>query len=136
MTDNGNHILDCQIDPIPDAARLEIDICAIPGVVGTGLFLAMADTVLVGDPGDFRIIDERRGGAQAATAARRNPARGQRMNPLEAWKPTDHHGRYAGDVRAVILNRFPDALPRLYLAARAIRLRPTSTGTPGEPDAR
>jgi ribose 5-phosphate isomerase A len=60
VTDNGNHILDCQIDPIPDAARLEMDIRAIPGVVGTGLFLAMADTVLVGDPGDFRIIDERR----------------------------------------------------------------------------
>src|SRR5437660_1731356 len=34
VTDNGNHILDCQIDPIPDAPRLEMDIRAIPGVVG------------------------------------------------------------------------------------------------------
>lgn len=60
LTDNGNHILDCQIDPIADAPRLESDICAIPGVVGTGLFLQMADTVLVGDRADFRIIEERR----------------------------------------------------------------------------
>ena len=45
--------------PIPDAVRLEMDIRAIPGVVGTGLFLGMADTVLVGDRNDFRIIEER-----------------------------------------------------------------------------
>jgi ribose 5-phosphate isomerase A len=60
MTDNGNHILDCQIEPIADAPRLELDIRAIPGVVGTGLFLGMADTVLVGDRTDFRLIDEKR----------------------------------------------------------------------------
>src|SRR5437868_6913122 len=49
VTDNGNHILDCRIDPITDAPRLERDLRGIPGVVGTGLFLAMADTILVGD---------------------------------------------------------------------------------------
>jgi ribose 5-phosphate isomerase A len=60
LTDNGNYILDCQIDPIPDPVRLELDIRAIPGVVGTGLFLEMADTVLVGDRHTFALIDERR----------------------------------------------------------------------------
>ena len=60
VTDNGNHILDCGTDPIPDAARLEADIRAIPGVVGTGLFVGMADVVLVGNDRDFRLIDERR----------------------------------------------------------------------------
>jgi ribose 5-phosphate isomerase A len=60
VTDNGNHILDCQIDPIPDAHRLEMDIRAIPGVVGTGLFLGMANTVLVGDRENFRLIEEKR----------------------------------------------------------------------------
>jgi ribose 5-phosphate isomerase A len=60
VTDNGNHILDCQIDPIPDPGRLELDVRAIPGVVGTGLFLGMADTVLVGDRNDFRLIEEKR----------------------------------------------------------------------------
>jgi ribose 5-phosphate isomerase A len=62
MTDNGNHILDCQIEPIPDALRLEMDIRAIPGVVGTGLFLGMAETVLVGDRDTFRLLAERRRG--------------------------------------------------------------------------
>jgi ribose 5-phosphate isomerase A len=62
VTDNGNHILDCQIDPIADAHRLEMDIRVIPGVVGTGLFLGMADTVLVGDRDSFRLIEERRRG--------------------------------------------------------------------------
>jgi ribose 5-phosphate isomerase A len=63
VTDNGNHILDCQIDPITDAIRLEMDIRAIPGVVGTGLFLGMADTVLVGHRNDLRMMDERQRGA-------------------------------------------------------------------------
>jgi ribose 5-phosphate isomerase A len=60
LTDNGNCIIDCRIAPIADAPRLELDIRAIPGVVGTGLFLSMADTVLVGDTNDFRMIEERR----------------------------------------------------------------------------
>lgn len=60
LTDNGNHILDCQIDPIADAPRLEADIRAIPGVVGTGLFLEMADTVLVGNRTNLELIEERR----------------------------------------------------------------------------
>jgi ribose 5-phosphate isomerase A len=62
VTDNGNHILDCGIEAIADAPRLESSIRAIPGVVGTGLFLGMADTVLVGDRNDFRLIEERRRG--------------------------------------------------------------------------
>lgn len=60
VTHNGNHILDCEVAPIRDAARLEADLRAIPGLVGTGLFLAMADTVLVGDRNDFRVIEERK----------------------------------------------------------------------------
>lgn len=60
VTDNGNHILDCQIEPIPDALRLEMNIRAIPGVVGTGLFLGMAETVLVGDRDTFELLEERR----------------------------------------------------------------------------
>jgi ribose 5-phosphate isomerase A len=58
-SDNGNYILDCSVTPIVDPLRLENNLRAIPGVVGTGLFLQMADTVLVGDSGHFRLIDER-----------------------------------------------------------------------------
>jgi ribose 5-phosphate isomerase A len=59
VTDNGNHILDCQIEPIADARRLEQEIRAIPGVLGTGLFLEMADVILVGASKDFALVDER-----------------------------------------------------------------------------
>ncbi len=79
ITDNGNHILDCRIDPITDAARLEQDIRAIPGVVGTGLFLGMADTVLVGRGPSFELVEERhrdgRPDAGPATAPGRRDAR-------------------------------------------------------------
>ena len=60
VTDNGNHILDCRIEPIKDPMRFELDIRAIPGVVGTGLFLGMADVVLVGEQGSFELIEEKR----------------------------------------------------------------------------
>ncbi len=49
VTDNGNQILDCAISPIRDPAAFEQLILSIPGVVGTGLFIGMADTVLVQD---------------------------------------------------------------------------------------
>jgi ribose 5-phosphate isomerase A len=61
VSDNGNHIIDLQIGPLlGDPAALERDILAIPGVVDTGLFLKMADVVLVGDRGDFRLREERK----------------------------------------------------------------------------
>jgi ribose 5-phosphate isomerase A len=54
ITDNGNLILDCvPPGPLPDgrAARaLEATLCAMPGVVDTGLFLGTAERVLVGYP--------------------------------------------------------------------------------------
>jgi ribose 5-phosphate isomerase A len=48
VTDNGNYVLDCGIGPIADPQALEAKLLAIPGVVGTGLFLHMASVVLVG----------------------------------------------------------------------------------------
>jgi ribose 5-phosphate isomerase A len=62
VTDNGNCILDCALGPIADPAALEAGLRAIPGVVGTGLFLGMADVVLVGDDA-FNLLEERRRGA-------------------------------------------------------------------------
>ena len=49
VTDNGNQVLDCAISPIQDPTAFEQAIVSIPGVVGTGLFIGMADTVLVQD---------------------------------------------------------------------------------------
>lgn len=49
-TDNGNYILDCMVTtPITDPVALEAQLHRVPGVVGTGFFLNMANVVLVGD---------------------------------------------------------------------------------------
>jgi ribose 5-phosphate isomerase A len=47
QTDNGNAILDCGTGPIENRTELEARILAVPGVVGSGLFLGMADVVLI-----------------------------------------------------------------------------------------
>jgi ribose 5-phosphate isomerase A len=47
VSDNGNFVLDCQVGPLANATDLDTRILAIPGVVGTGLFLGMAHTVLI-----------------------------------------------------------------------------------------
>jgi ribose 5-phosphate isomerase A len=47
VTDNGNPILDCGISPVDDPASLDRSLHEIPGIVETGLFLAMADVVLI-----------------------------------------------------------------------------------------
>jgi ribose 5-phosphate isomerase A len=61
ITDNGNYVLDCQLAAPQDPIDLEQSLRAIPGVVGTGLFLGMADTVLVQD-GDRVEVRQRQSG--------------------------------------------------------------------------
>jgi ribose 5-phosphate isomerase A len=58
-SDNGNPILDCAIGPLDDPLRLEAEIRAIPGVVGSGLFLNMADQVLIGHEDTFDLIEQK-----------------------------------------------------------------------------
>jgi ribose 5-phosphate isomerase A len=48
VSDGGNHIADCAVGEIVDAARLEAELSALVGVVETGLFLGLASTVVVG----------------------------------------------------------------------------------------
>jgi ribose 5-phosphate isomerase A len=54
VTDNGNLTLDAELGaPLPDAGAaraLEAALCAIPGVVDSGLFLGTAERALVGYP--------------------------------------------------------------------------------------
>jgi ribose 5-phosphate isomerase A len=56
VTDNGNLILDAAVQSIPDPAGLDATVRAIPGVVGTGLFVGMAHTVMVWDGGRARTL--------------------------------------------------------------------------------
>jgi ribose 5-phosphate isomerase A len=57
VTDNGNYILECAVSPISDPQALEDGLRAIPGVVASGLFIAMADVVLIqsGDTVQIRL---------------------------------------------------------------------------------
>lgn len=47
VTDNGNYIVDCKFPSVEDPRGLDRRILEIPGVVGTGLFVDMAERVLV-----------------------------------------------------------------------------------------
>ncbi|HYU05704.1 MAG TPA: ribose-5-phosphate isomerase RpiA [Thermoplasmata archaeon] len=55
-TDSGNNLLDAQFGPIKAPSKLAARIAAIPGVVGHGLFLGMADAVLVASEKGVRTL--------------------------------------------------------------------------------
>jgi ribose 5-phosphate isomerase A len=56
VTDNGNFVVDLAVDPIEDAAALEIVLASVPGVLATGLFVGIADeAIVVGPDGPRRI---------------------------------------------------------------------------------
>lgn len=55
VTDDGNWILDAKLHPPLDASALESAITALPGVLGTGFFLGMADAVLIGNGNDVEV---------------------------------------------------------------------------------
>ncbi|HLG72462.1 MAG TPA: ribose-5-phosphate isomerase RpiA [Chloroflexota bacterium] len=57
VTDNGNWILDCAFAPMADPARLEADINRVPGVMENGLFIGMADEVIVARSGSIERIN-------------------------------------------------------------------------------
>jgi ribose 5-phosphate isomerase A len=50
VTDNGNYILDCITGEIPDPTDMEKRIKLLPAVVEVGLFIDIADTLVVGFP--------------------------------------------------------------------------------------
>ncbi len=54
--DNGNNLLDARFGPIKAPSKLAARIAAIPGVVGHGLFLGMADAVLVASDKGVRTL--------------------------------------------------------------------------------
>lgn len=49
VSDNGNWIVDCGVRPIEAPAAFARDLRALPGVVDAGLFIGVADVVLVAD---------------------------------------------------------------------------------------
>lgn len=56
VTDEGHHILDCTFGEILDPAGLAAKLKSIPGVVEHGLFIGMAEMVLIGKDGGVNQI--------------------------------------------------------------------------------
>lgn len=59
VTDEGNYILDCGFGTIGDTGALARALDAIPGVIEHGLFVAMADTVIVGQARGVAVLHRR-----------------------------------------------------------------------------
>jgi len=55
-TDQANHILDCHFGPIEYAEKLAQQLDSIPGALGHGLFLNIADKVIVGTPSGADVL--------------------------------------------------------------------------------
>jgi ribose 5-phosphate isomerase A len=56
VSDNGNLLLDARVGPLADPRGLDAALRAIPGVVGTGLFVGMTPAVLVWDGARVRAL--------------------------------------------------------------------------------
>jgi ribose 5-phosphate isomerase A len=87
-SDNGNLIADGEFAPIADPEGLAARLDAIPGVVGHGLFLGMADLVIVAAPD--------------GTVTRLEPAGSRSPSPIlsEARDVSIGGGRMAGETLA------------------------------------
>jgi ribose 5-phosphate isomerase A len=48
MTDGGNQIVDCWFDDLSDPAALDRELQCLAGVLETGLFIDLCDTLIVG----------------------------------------------------------------------------------------
>ncbi len=59
-TDQGNLILDCRFGPLADPAALAASLSARAGLMGHGLFLGLADDVIVAGPGGLRHLRRKR----------------------------------------------------------------------------
>lgn len=56
-TDSGCVIYDCAMEAIQDAPLLAATLAEIPGVVDHGLFIGIADTLLLATPGEVEVIE-------------------------------------------------------------------------------
>jgi len=57
VTDGGHYIIDCRFDGIDDPRRLETALNNRPGILENGLFLGMADAVVVASPTGVQVLE-------------------------------------------------------------------------------
>lgn len=58
ISDNGNYILDCAFKTIPDPAHLHKVLKQLPGVVETGLFIGMANVVIISGTDGIKVLEK------------------------------------------------------------------------------
>ncbi|MBU3902542.1 MAG: ribose-5-phosphate isomerase A, partial [Candidatus Thermoplasmatota archaeon] len=58
VTDNGNYILDCKFNKIEEPEKVEKKINNIPGVLENGLFIGLADVVIVASDKEVKVIEK------------------------------------------------------------------------------
>jgi len=57
QTDGGHYIVDCSFDIIPDPEELSDSLTMLPGVIDSGLFIGIAEQVIIGGPDGVTIYD-------------------------------------------------------------------------------
>ncbi len=60
VTDGGHYLLDCQCRTIPDPAATQAALAAIPGVMESGLFVDLADVIIIGEVDHARVLEIKR----------------------------------------------------------------------------
>lgn len=60
MTDGGHYILDCRCRTIPDPVKTAQMLADIPGVMEHGLFIDLADTVIIGEVDHAKVLEIKR----------------------------------------------------------------------------
>ena len=73
ISDEGHFILDLELERIGDVESLATDLLAVPGVVETGLFVDIADTVFVGYPSGEATVISTEDGIQSIDPAEDDP---------------------------------------------------------------
>ncbi len=59
VTDNGNYIADCRFDRIDEPRVLEAQLNLVPGVVDNGLFVGMANLVIVSSKDGVKTLERK-----------------------------------------------------------------------------
>lgn len=60
VTDNGNYIVDCRFSRIENPQKMEMEINLVPGVVDNGLFVCLADKVIVASKDGIKTLEKKK----------------------------------------------------------------------------
>lgn len=60
VTDGGHYILDCRCREIPDPVATARALTLIPGVMETGLFIDLADVIIIGEVDHAKVLEIKR----------------------------------------------------------------------------